>query len=195
MSNPRKNREERDAWEPEEAIDYAATLKDLIAEPPFKEVSGEGSESSTAAARIPMWLLRRIIKLKELSGSPYELNSDVIRDAIYIGLRVLHLRYKLTADWEVETKLAAAVDAVSAGRRVRQQVTELIAGLDEMVRDGDMDKAAKNLTEYMLAAVELESDWHKNKVFKLLAESRVISEVATHCAEGIRKMLEAGRKK
>lgn len=194
--NKRRKRGVRDSsWEPEEALDLAATLQDLIDEPPFKDVSDETGESTTAGARIPNWLVRRIVKLKELSGSPYDINSDVIRDAIYVGLRVLHLRYKLTADWEVETKLAGAVDAVSAGRRVRRQVDELVAGLDEMYRDGDVDKAAHNLTEYVLAAVALESEWHKDKVFQILGENRLIGEIAEHCGEAVQKILEKGKEK
>lgn len=195
MSNRKKSKDLPSDWEPEAALDLAATLEELIDEPPFKEVSGEGGESVTTAARIPLWLLRRITKLKELSGSPYDINSDVLRDAIYVGLRVLHLRYKLTTDWEVETKLAATIDAVSAGRRVRSQVDELAFGLDEMVKDGDMEKATRNLTDYMMAAVELESEWHKDKVFKLLAESKVVREIAKHCGEAVMKIMERESKK
>lgn len=192
MPDSRRTKDFQSDWEPEAALDLAATLEDLIGEPPFKEVSGEGGESVTAAARIPLWLLRRITKLKELSGSPYDLNSDVLRDAIYVGLRVLHLRYKLTADWEVETKLAAAVDAVSASRRVRSQVEELVAGLDEMYRDGDVEKAAKNLSEYVMAAVTLDNDWQKGKIFQILAEHKIIRELVSHCGEVVRMILEKG---
>ena len=177
------------SWEPEAVIDLAATLQDLIDEPPFKEVSDEGGGSTTAGTRIPNWLLRRIIRLKELKHSPYDINSDVLRDAIYIGLRVLHLRYGLTPDWEVETKLAQTVDAVSAGRRIRSQVEELVAGLDEMYREGDVEKAARNLTDYVMAAVELESEWHRARVMSILTGHRVVQDIAKNCNEAVQKLL------
>ena len=189
----RKEKQETD-WEPEAVIDLAATLQELLDEPPFKEVSDDAG-SATVGTRIPNWLLRRVVRLKELKHSPYDINSDVLRDAIYIGLRVLHLRYGLTPDWEVETKLAQTVDAVSATRRIRSQIEELVSGLDEMYRDGDVDKAVRNLTDYMMAALELESTWHKDKVFKLLAENRVIREIGSHCGEAVKKILEKERKK
>lgn len=192
LPEKRKPKKKETPWEPEAVLDLAATLEELINEPPFKEVSEGGEQSVTAAARIPLWLLRRIIKLRELSGSPYDLNSDVIRDAMFIGLRILHLRYGMTPDWAVETKLAATVDAVSAGRRVRSQVDELISGLDEMCKDGDMKKAARNLTDYVLAAEELDNDWHRGKVFNLLAENRVVREVAEHCSKIIQKAIKGG---
>ncbi len=191
---PNKKEKQETGWEPEAAIDLAATLQELIDEPPFKEVSDDAG-SATVGTRIPNWLLRRVVRLKELKHSPYDINSDVLRDAIYVGLRVLHLRYGLTPDWEVETKLAQTVDAVNATRRVRSQVDELVAGLDEMYRDGDVDKAVRNLTDYMMAAVELESVWHKDKVFKLLAENRTVREIGSHCGEAVKKLLEKEKKK
>lgn len=192
---PKKEKKDRKSeWEPEVALDLAATLEDLINEPPFKEASDEVGQSTTAGTRIPLWLKRRIIKLRELSGSPYELDSDVTRDALFLGLRVLHLRYKMTPDWEVETKLAAAVDATSAGRRVKRQVSDLIVGLDEMFKDGDIDKATHNLSEYILAAAGLESEWHKEKVFKLLGDSRVIKEIVEQCSSEIQQILKRGGK-
>lgn len=189
MTGMSKRERSAEDWEPEEAIDLAATLEELMSEPPFKEVSSGGENSVTAATRIPMWLYRRVVRIRELKGSPYDINSDVLRDALYIGLRVLHIRFGQTPDWDVETKLAAAVDAVSFSRRVRAQVDELVNGLDEMVKDGDMEKAARNLTDYMLAAVELESVWHKDKVFKLLGESKVIRDVAKNCGDAVQKIL------
>lgn len=192
---PKKEKRDRRAeWEPEAALDLAATLEDLINEPPFKEASDEVGQSTTAGTRIPLWLKRRIIKLRELSGSPYELDSDVTRDALFLGLRILHFRYKMTPDWEVETKLAAAVDATSAGRRVKRQVSDLIIGLDEMFKDGDVDKATHNLSEYILAAAGLENEWHREKVFKLLIESRVIREIAEQCSSEIQQILKRGGK-
>jgi len=192
---PSRKDKQDTSWEPEALIDLAATLQELIDEPPFKEVSDEGGSSATVGTRIPNWLLRRVVRLRELKHSPYDINSDVLRDSIYVGLRVLHLRYGLTPDWEVETKLAQTVDAVNATRRIRSQIEELVGGLDEMYRDGDVDKAVRNLTDYMMAAVELESGWHKDKVFKLLSESRVVRDIGGHCGEAVKKMLEKGSKK
>lgn len=182
-------------WELEAPLDLAATLEELIADPPFKEVSDESGQSTTAGTRIPNWLQRRIVKLKELSGSPYELNSDVIRDALYKGLRVLHLKYKMTADWDVETKLAAAVDATGASRRIRAQVEELIAGVDEMYRDGDPEKAAESLNNYVMAAVELENTWHRDKLFRSLAESNAVKDLSGYCSEAVQRVLEKERRK
>ena len=183
-------KKKRSDWELEHPLDYTVTMEQLIDDPPFKEASDEFGQSTTAGTRIPLWLKRRIIKLKELPGSPYELDSDVTRDAIFIGLRVLHIRYKMSPDWDVETKLAATVDTIGAGRRIRKQVEELVSGLDEMFRDGDIEKAANNLTEYVLAAAELENSWHKNKLFKILKESKAVHELVHHCEKRVQDTIK-----
>ena len=194
MSQSKRSKKASD-WQLESPLDEAVTLEQLIEESPFKEASDEGGNSTTAGTRIPMWLNRRIIKLRELSGSPYELNSDVIRDALYIGLRVLHIRYKMGPEWHIETRLAAVVDATAATRRIRNQVGELIGGLEEMYNDGDTNKAVEQFTEYVEAASELEAGWHKEKVFTVLLENKVVRELLDYCRNDIQKLVKAEGKK
>jgi len=182
-------------WDPEASFDPAATLQDLISSPPFKEVSDEFGHSATAGSRIPFWLQRRFQKIIEMPGSPYDLMSDVLRDALYLGGRILHMRYSMSADWDVETKMAAAVDATTASRRIKAQVDELIAGLDEMFRDGDIDKAADSLTDYVVAAIDLDNNWHKDKVFRMLEDSKVIRDLVQYCPSEVQKLLEQGARK
>ena len=179
-------------WQVEEPLDLEASLEELIGSAPFKEASDEHGHSATAATRIPFWLNRRVTALREMSGSPYDLNSDVLRDAIYLGMRVLHMRYKMSPDWDVETKLAAVVEATGAARRIRLQIEELVTGLEEMYRDGDTDKAAESLADYIMAAVDLEGKWHKAKVFNYLRENRVVRDIVRFCKGDIQKLLESG---
>lgn len=176
-----KDKAEKKAWDPEQQFDYGATLEELLKEPPFKEVSGDTGESTTAGTRIPMWLDRRVTRLKEMTGSPYDLKSDVLRDALYIGLRVLNMRYKMSQDWDVEAKMASIVDAASTSRRLKRQVKELADGLDDLWREGDTEHAAGSLTKYVYAAVELESEWYKKKLFSLLKEDKTVQTVAKKC--------------
>lgn len=190
-----KKKKKPSDWELEQKFDPAATLQELIEEPPFKEVSDEHGHSATAGTRIPFWLQRRFQKIIEMPGSPYDLMSDVLRDALYRGGRILQMKYSMSADWDTETKMAAAVGATAASRRIRSQVEELIQGVDEMFRDGDVDKAADSLTDYVIAATDLDSDWHREKVFKLLNDSRVVKELLDHCPPEVQKLLEQEGKK
>ena len=181
-------------WEVEEPLDLAASLEELIASPPFKEVSDEHGHSATAGTRIPFWLDRRIKLLREMNGSPYELISDVLRDAIYLGMHILAMRHRMSPDWDVETKLARVVDATGASRRIRNQVEELTKAIDEMFRDNDVDRAAEFLADYVIAAVDLSNVWHKKKVFEILNNSRVVRDVAQYCSREVQQILEIGGK-
>jgi len=182
------------AWRPEQQFDLGATLEELLGESPFREASGDTGDSVTTAARVPMWLHRRIVKLKELSSSPYDLTSDVVRDALYLGLRLLNMRYKMNPDWNVESKMAAVVDSASTSRRLKKQVKELSDGLDDLWREGDMKHAVESLTKYVYAALDLESDWYRRKLFAVLASDQTVQVVLAQCTKKVRDVIETESK-
>jgi len=193
MTNKRPG--EPSDWELEKELDLGATFEDLLASSPFTKSSDEQGRSETVGTRVPTWLLRRIIKLKELKGSPYELNSDVLRDAIFLGMRILHIRYRIGQEWSVETKLASIADATGAARRIREQIDELISGLDDLVKDDDETQAAEKLSDYVVAANDLENEWHKKKIFKLLHDNRTVCSVAELCPKAVRDLILGGKEK
>jgi len=177
-------------WDTEQQFDLGATLDELLHEAPFREASGDTGDSVTTAARVPMWLHRRIVKLRELPSSPYDLTSDVVRDALYLGLRVLNMRFKMSPDWAVESKMAAVVDSASTSRRLKRQVKELSEGLDDLWREGDERHASESLTRYVYAALELESDWYRRKLFSILALDKTIQVVLATCGKKVRDTVE-----
>jgi len=185
----KKSKSKPSDWELESSFDLALTLEEFINSPPFKEASDEKGESVTSGTRIPMWLHRRVVKLREMGGSPYEVNSDVLRDAVYLGLQILHMRYGMSQDWDVERKMAAVVDASGALRRHRSLFETLVAGLDELYEEGDIDQAAHRLSEYIAAANELESKWHRGVIFKMLKGSKVIREVSRSCSKEVKNLI------
>ena len=184
---PRKGSHPKD-WELEQAFDAVATLEELINSPPFKDASDEHGHSVTAGTRIPQWLYRKVVKLKEFPGSPYELVSDVLRDSVYLGLRIQHLRYSIAADWDVETKLAAITDAAGASGRIRSRLEELEGSLEELCMEGDESQAAERLKEYILASAELESMWYRKKIFSFIKASKTIQRVLQLCPRYIQEL-------
>lgn len=177
-------------WELESTFDLASTLEDLINAPPFREASDEKGESVTCGTRLPLWLHRRITKLREMTESPYEVTSDVLRDSVHIGLQILQMRYKMSQDWEVEKKMAATIDATGALRRIKTQVDMVISGLEELREGGDIDQAAHMLSEYVIAANELVNKWHRERLFKLLGANRAVKEIASACSPDVQKLIK-----
>jgi len=184
----KRKKDEKSQWNLEAPFDQPSSLEELLESPPFAEAGG--SDSVTAGTRIPKWLFRRVIKLTESSGTPYEIASDVYRDAIYLGLRIIHMRHKTARDWSIETKMAAIVSETDVMRRIRSQVDSLSSGLDNLMKEGEPEKAAEKLGEYVSAGIELENEWVKLRLFKMLRESRVVSDVSMHCSQDIRKLIK-----
>jgi len=183
----KKKKLDKSQWDLEAPFDHPSSLDELLESPPFTEAGG--TDSTTAGTRIPRWLFRRAMKLVELNGSPYELASDVYRDAIYLGLRVIHMRYSTPADWSVETRMASIVSETDVMRRIRGQVDGLSSGLDNLMKEDEHNRAAENLTKYVSAAMELEDEWTKARIFKMLRESKVVSDVSMCCSEDIRNII------
>ncbi len=181
-------------WETEAAFVLPASLEDLLEAAPFHKASDIHGHSYTAGTRLPEWMRRVIKKLVETEGTPYELESDVLRDAIYIGLQVLNMRYQLSGDWEVAVKMAKTIDQTGVAKRIKTQFEELCYGLNELYDDGDVKQASQRLSEYVMAATGIENDWHRDRLFRLIREDRFVRELATHCNEAIR-LLILGREK
>jgi len=186
----RKGKRE-DQWGLEAPFDQPSSLEELLEAQPFTEAGG--ADSVTAGTRIPRWLFRRVMKLVETPGSPYELASDVYRDAIYVGLRVINMRLRVAKDWSIETKLAAIAQDTEVMRRMRSQVDALASGLDSLVKEGEQEKAAEKLSEYVAAAVELEDDWVRSRLLKMLRENRMVSDVAKLCPVEVRRALSEAK--
>jgi len=177
-------------WELESPLDEGATLDDLINSPPFKEASDERGESTTAGTRIPSWLHRSVVKLREMEGSPYELNSDVIRDGLYIGLRILHMRYSLSTKWNVETKLADIVSSSGALKRLKSHFKELEANLDEMYREGDEQRAIDRLSDYVTTASGIGDPWYRVMLMGMIKASKIIDNVLSKCPKEIQNIVK-----
>lgn len=174
-----------DTWSLE--TDLNLTLDDLVESPPFNESSDETGESATIGTRVPQWLLRRIIKLREIPGSPYEINSDVIRDAIYLGLQILQLRYKLH-DWQIEKKLVSVIDATGMSTRIGTQVSELCKHLEKMHSDDD-EHAVGQLDEFIKAIDTIRDDWHKRTLVKMLKKRGIVMELLPRCSREAKEIM------
>lgn len=184
----RRRKAEKPQWELEAPFDQPASLDELLEAPPFTEAGG--GDSITAGTRIPRWLFRRVAKLCETEGIPYEIASDVYRDAIYLGLRIIHMRYKTARDWSIETKMASIVSDAGIMRRIRKQVDDLASGLGNLIREDEIEKAAEKLEEYVSAAIELEDDWVRARLFKMLREDKTIHDTALHCSKEVQKLIK-----
>ena len=160
-----KHKPTEEDWQLEKSIKPVTSLDDLIDAQPFKSSSDEQGESVTAGTRIPTWLHRAIVRIREMKGSPYQVNSDVIRDCIYIGLQVLQIRYGYSEDWRIESRLPKILEDSGASIRIAGRMEEFESNLRELCRCGDYDRAASHLTKFVKYASEFDDSWLKGRVF------------------------------
>ena len=177
----------KDPWSTESSFDTVISIDELIDRPPFREVSGKDGGSYTAAARIPTWLERKITHLIEVKGSPYQLKSDVVRDAIYLGLRVLNMRYKSSPEWAVEAKMANAIDKVNALSRMRTQIESFCRPVLDLWENGDEIQARQAVEDFVSALVEIEDDWMRSKSLQLMKTNKHMQSIIETCSDGIKR--------
>ena len=169
-------------WDLESPFDTIVSLEELINMPPFKAASDSSGGTATAGTRIPLWLERKVIHLTELRGSPYHLKSDVFRDAIYIGLRVLNMRYKSDPDWATEAKMARVIDKANLINRIKAQIRQISAPIEELWAGGDEAQAVATFEEFIASTTEIADEWHRAKQLQLIRNDHLLKEVAERCS-------------
>ena len=179
-------------WDLENAYDVPTTIEDLIDLAPFKEASDTKGGYYTAASRVPTWLERKITWFIEMKGSPYQLKSDVVRDAIYLGMRVLHARHKANPDFAVEAKMSEAVSQVGVLARMREQVNQLQRGLEDLWQSNDEKQAIEGLENFVGAVVEMQDEWQRNKTLQLIKGNHVLKQIAMQCSPEVKKAINEG---
>lgn len=182
-----KNKRQPGDWNLESAYDVPATLQDLIDLAPFKEASDTKGGSYTAASRVPTWLERKIIWFIEMKGSPYQLKSDVVRDMIYLGARVLHARYKGNPDFAAEAKMTEAVGQVGIVARMKEQINQLARGLEDLWNEGEEKQAVEGLEKFVGAVVEIQDEWQRGKELQYIRNHQLLKKIAEECSQEVKK--------
>ncbi len=191
----KKNPKPTSSWDLESSFDNVASLEELIFRPPFKETSSKEGGSDTLGVRLPMWLVRKVIHLVEMKGSPYQIKSDVARDAIYLGLRILNMRYKPASDWAVDSKLADVIDKVGLVTRIGSRVKSFTEPVLNLWEGNDEQQAIEHMEMFVSAALEIEDEWERNKTLKLVKDNRQLQPIIDGCSESIRNAIRKAGKK
>lgn len=192
-SEDSKKQGKQSDWELEAPFETIVSLEELINMPPFKAASDSSGGTATAGARLPTWLERKVIHMIELRGSPYMLKSDVYRDAIYIGLRVLNMRYKSDPDWATEAKMARAIDKANLITRIKTEIRQFSAPISELWSGGDEDQAIALFEEFIAASVEITDDWRRTKQLQLIKNEHLLREIAERSSPEVKRAIFGDR--
>ena len=129
----------------------------------------------------------------EMKGSPYQIKSDVVRDMLYLGARILHARYKGNPDFAAEAKMSEAVSHVGVLARMKEQVNQLSRGIGELWSEGDEAQAVEGIEKFVAAVVEMSDDWQKERVLRYVKNDKILRPIVESCSKEIKKAVLGGK--
>lgn len=135
-----------DSWETEDAgLNLNDRLDKLTGQSPYQRSEDKKGHEAFLGARLPKEVTRWVTKLKELG--PYQTNSDVVRDALWLGCQILSLRYKLDPQWQANLQLMSMASEVTWEARMYEEEEEFCRSLDKFCANGDEARAIEVLGE------------------------------------------------
>jgi len=166
------------------------TVEDLVNASPFKcePEEGEGPRP-TLGARVPRWMERELRVIRERTGSPYQTSSDIVLDCIYIGLKILHLRFK-SRDWYAEHKMEVLAEDIGFLERTNMRIDKLNNGLEALIRNGYPDRAMDQLRKFISTATDINDDWHRSVVMSKLANLSNVRSLLMKSDPAMMKMVD-----
>jgi ABC-type transporter Mla subunit MlaD len=111
-----------------------------------------------------------------------------MRDAIYLGLRILQLRYK-KKDWQIDRKLSSVIDASGAFDRINSQVSDLCKNLEKLKSAEDVEHAVIHLDEFLKEVSNLSENWRKATFIKVLKKRGIVTDLLSQCSITAREVL------
>jgi len=176
-------------WTTAPEYDGIITLEYLLGLPPFTESRDEGGNSVQFSTRLPEYLARVITSLRENKATPYKVNSDVIRDAIYQGLHNLTCRYGGLNALLIETKLAQATDVAGESRRLQMKFNVFVDELTFLVEHDDAQRAKEIFVDYVKQIPNEERTWTKHKMISLILGNHTTKTMLVTCDDKIKKIV------
>jgi len=137
-------------WETEEErLSPSSPIQRLIDLPVYRSSEDKKGHEVFLGAKFPKGVGRWVEELRENPNTPYKINADVVRDALYIGLQVLNLRYKLDPSWIIEEALARIRYGLAREDYFADKDTEVLNSALKYYREGKAEKAKELIGEYL----------------------------------------------
>jgi len=172
-------------WETEEEkVEFAdRPIRFLIDLRPYRLQQTKKSKLSThLAVKLPEFYTRWIERIKERAGGIYDIKSDVVRDALWIGLRVLTARYKLP-EWRTDIRLMEIANEVEEDNLIKENVSRL---MDEVQRlwSTSEERARRHLKAYIDEVKKISDDWRRERHLEELSKYSLVKELGIEDEKG-----------
>ena len=188
---PRKKQSSQDPWEQESDDPTGLTLEELIDMKPCSQVSDSDGNSNSVGCNVHPMMMRKIIRIQEKRGTPYESRSDILRDCVFIGLEVINMRMKGDNEWHTFAEMSRTADSLAEISRLKAQIKQMEQNLDMLMRDGDIAEAVAHFESYVNSITGLNEGFSRKKLFKYMTSSRTMMDVLKHCRPAIQHVLKS----
>lgn len=134
------------SWNMEEPF---VTLDDAIRRladmKPYKSTEDKKGHDAAIHFRVPKHVTRSVTKIRE--AGPYETNSDVSRDAFWIGLQVLQLRYRDDPEWQSYSQVVNISNDAAWEANLHQEEKKFVESLSSFCGNGKEARAIEYLEQ------------------------------------------------
>ena len=121
------------------------SIERLTEQKPFFKHEDKKGHDTFLGARFPKEMARDVTLIKE--KGPYEVNADVVRDAVWLGLQALHLRYEQDDYWKATMQLRRmALDAAWEAQEYEEDHT-FVNTIQKFCQEGKRSRAVQYLSE------------------------------------------------
>lgn len=142
----------KDSWITDgPGLSLSDALDKLTSQPPFKRSEDKRGHDAPMGTRFPKDVARWLTRVKE--AGQYQTTSDAIRDAVWLGLQILSLRYEEDPEWQVYLQLMRMSNEAAWAARIYEE-EEGFANTLETFCKNDNEKHAIALLEEKLGLIQ-----------------------------------------
>lgn len=127
----------------------AFTLDDPISKlanlPPYHSSEDKKGHGVNLQAWFPKSYSRRVEVIRSFGKGIYDTQSDVIRDAISLGMHVLELRYGCDPEWELDAQLDHVASVAAHDAYIHDRESDFVDTLDKLCANKEEDRAVELL--------------------------------------------------
>jgi len=157
----------KDSWVTDgQGLSLSDTLDKLTSQSPFKRSEDKRGHDVPMGSRFPKDVARWITRIKETGQ--YQTSSDAIRDAVWLGLQILSLRYEEDPEWQVYLQAMKMDNDTAWEARTYEQEESFANNLETFVKNGNEKRAIELLEEKLGLIQNLKEERRKERKRVLL---------------------------
>lgn len=137
------------------------TLDKLTSQPPFKRSEDRKGHDVPMGSRFPKDVARWITRIKETGQ--YQTSSDAIRDAVWLGLQILSLRYEEDPEWQIYLQAMKLDNDTAWEARTYEEEEGFANNLETFVKNGNEKRAIELLEEKLALIQNLKEERRKER--------------------------------